>query len=121
MKRTLHACLVDEETNTIHVMGGYDANNGLLKSTEKLTFGTDSWVFGDNLPENVAFSDAAKSTSNDILGFLVGGRTENGVTSKVWHLRRQDMRWVEDSSNTLKTPRIGHTVVSIPGDQIPGC
>ena len=121
MKRTLHACLVDEETNTIHMMGGYNDNNGILKSTETWTFGTDLWVSGGNLPEAVAFSAAAKSNSNDILGFLVGGRTDNGVTSKVWHLRRQDKRWIEDSSKTLKIPRVGHTVVNIPGDQIPGC
>ena len=128
MKRTLHACLVDEETNTIHVMGGYNDNNGILKSTETWTFGTDLWVSGGNLPEAVAFSAAAKSNSNDILGFLVGGRTENGrtertdgFTSKVWHLRRQDKRWIEDSSKTLKTPRYWHTAVNIPGNQIPGC
>merc|ERR1712018_1077787 len=38
-KRNGHACLVDEETRTIHVTGGKDENHNRLKSTEK-------WIFG---------------------------------------------------------------------------
>jgi len=118
-KRFSHACLVDEETRTIHIVGGW--NNGRLKSTEKWTFGTDSWISGANLPEAVDESAAVNSHSEETIGYLVAGRTDNGRTSKVWSLRRRDMKWIEDGTKKLKTPRGYHTVVNIPGDQIPGC
>ena len=118
-KRYDHACLVDEETRTIHIVGGW--NNGRLKSTEKWTFGTDSWVSGTNLPEAVSWSAAVNSNSEETIGYLIAGRTDNGFSSKVWSLRRRDMTWIEDGTKILKTPRYGHTVVNIPGDQIPGC
>ena len=102
-------------------MGGYKETGIPLKSTEKWTFGTDSWVSGANLPEAVDESAAVNSNSNDNIGFLLGGYTEDGRTSKVWSLRRRDMVWIEDDSKTLQTPRGLHTVVNVPGDQIPGC
>jgi len=121
-KRFDHACLVDEEKRAIHIMGGY-GDNGLSKSTEKWIFGTDAWVSGASLPEAVAVSAAVNSNSEEIVGYLVSGveGTDNGVTSKVWSLRRRDMMWIEDGTKKLKTPRFSHTVVNIPGDQIPGC
>jgi len=120
-KRFFPACLVDEETNTIHVMGGEGDNSEILKSTEKWTFGTDSWVSGASLPEAVVSPAAVNSNSEEHIGYLVAGFTENGITSKVWSLRRNDMMWIEDDSKQLQTPRRSHTVVNIPGDQIPGC
>jgi len=119
-KRRSHACLVDEEKRTIHIMGGYDGNE-LLKSTEKWIFGSDSWISGPSLPEAVRFSAAVNSNSEETIGYLVAGDTYNGATSKVWSLRRRDMKWIEDGSKRLKTPRHGHTVVNIPMDKIPGC
>merc|ERR1719245_1047460 len=92
-KRDDHACLVDEETRTIHIMGGYDGY-GSLKSTEKCIFGTDSWVVGASLPEAVYYSAAVSSNSEEIIGYLVGGEPYYGATSrKVWSLRRRDMLW----------------------------
>ena len=102
-------------------MIGGDGDNGFLKSTEKWTFGTDAWVSGANLPETVQYSAAVNSNSEETIGYLVAGRTRNGATSKVWSLRRRDMKWIEDGSKRLKTPRHGHTVVNIPMDKIPGC
>jgi len=119
VKRSSHACLVDQELNTIHIVGG--RNNGRLKSTEKWIFGTDSWVSGASLPEAVSHSVAVNSNSEETIGYLVAGDTKNGLTSKVWFLRRRDMTWIEDDSKQLQTPRWLHTVVNIPGDQIPGC
>ena len=118
-KRWGHACLVDEETRTIHVIGG--RNKRILKSTEKWIFGTDSWTSGASLPEAVYHSAAVNSNSEETIGYLVAGSTDNGVTSKVWSLGRRDMMWIEDDSKELKTPRRDHTVVNVSGDQIPGC
>jgi len=118
-KRFSHACLVDEETRTIHIVGGW--NNGRLKSTEKWIFGTDAWISGAILPEAVHSSAAVNSNSEETIGYLVAGDVENEVTSKVWSLRRRDMSWIEDGTKRLQTPRYRHTVVNIPGDQIPGC
>ena len=101
-------------------MGGY--NSERLKSTEKWTVGTDSWVSGVSLPEPVGGPASVNSNSEQLIGYLVGGSTIGSeVTKKVWYLRRQDMSWIEDRSKTLQTPREYHTVVNIPGDQIPGC
>merc|ERR1712186_310641 len=63
-KRSAHACLVDEETRSISIMGGYDGNE-LLKSTEKWTFGTDAWISGASLPEAVYHSAAVNSNSEE--------------------------------------------------------
>merc|ERR1719328_982329 len=95
-------------------MGEYNAHSGRLKSTEKWTFGTDSWVSGASLPEAVHYSAAVNSNSEETIGYLVAGYTDNGVTSKVWSLRRRDMVWIEDDSKRLQTPRYRHTVVNIP-------
>ena len=92
-----------------------------MKSTEKWTFGTDAWISGANLPEAVDDSAAVESNSEETIGYLVAGYTDNRPTSKVWSLRRRDMRWIEDDSKQLRTQRWDHTVVNIPGDQIPGC
>ena len=119
-KRADHACLVDEETNTIHVIGGMGDGNR-LKSTEKWKFGTDSWISGAYLPEAVASSAAVNSNSAEYIGYLVSGNTDNGPTSKIYHLRRKDMSWIEYGSKNVNLPRYLHTVVKIPGDQIPGC
>ena len=120
-KRYCHACLVDEETRTIHVIAGGYGHNRRLKSTEKWIFGTDSWISGASLPEAVSSSAAVNSNSEETIGYLVAGKTYNGYSSKVWSLRRRDLMWVEDGSKRLQTPRVSHTVVNIPGDQIPGC
>merc|ERR1719414_1617991 len=69
-KRYNHACLVDEETRTIHIMGGY-GDNGRLKSTEKWTFGTDAWIFGASLPKAIGFSAAVTSNSEETIGYLI--------------------------------------------------
>jgi len=102
-------------------MGGYNANSGFLKSTEKWTFGTESWVSGASLPDAVFGSAAVNSNSEEHIGYLVAGWTDDGPTSKVWSLRRRDLMWIEDDSKTLQTPRSDYTVVNIPGNQIPGC
>ena len=100
-------------------MGGKDE----LKSTEKWIFGTDSWISGEYLPEAVVASAAVNSNSEEIVGYLVSGKLGwfNGPTPNVWYLRRKDMTWNEYESKKVKTPRYWHTVVNIPGDQIPGC
>ena len=122
-KRYGHACLVDEEKNIIHVIGGSGENGIRLKSTEKWIFGTDAWISGASLPEAVYASAAVNSNSEEIVGYLVAGKTGyfTGTTSKLWYLRRRDMNWIEYGSKTLKAPRRSHTVVNIPGDQISGC
>ena len=93
----------------------------MLKSTEKWTFGTNSWVSGVNLPETISSSAAVISNSNENLGYLVGGYTEDGRTSKVWSLRRRDMTWIEHESKRLKLPQSDHTLVNTLADRFPGC
>ena len=114
-------------------MGGYNGRemadgNGLLKSTEKWTLGTNSWVSGASLPKSLGYSAAVNSNSNNTIGYLVGGLTGDGQSletferlSKVWTLTRRDLGWIEHGSKRLKLPRSGHTLVNIPKDQIPGC
>merc|ERR1712038_485217 len=120
-KRYYHACLVDEDTRTVHIVGGHNHQYERLKSTEKWIYGTDSWISGADLPETVVGSAAVTSNSEETIGYLVAGDTDNGATSKVWSLRRRDMMWIEDGTKKLQIPRGRHTVVNVPGDQIPGC
>ena len=119
-KRQGHGCFADEQTNVIFVIGGVNSN-GIMRSTEKWIFGTESWTSSASLPEAVKDSAAVSSRSGETIGYLVGGWTNDGTASKVWKLRRQDERWKEVDSMTLKHARWGHTVVNVPAEHIPGC
>ena len=114
--------MVDQKTSTIHVMGGWDQNYYRLSSTEKLKFDdiNKKWEMASNLNETLSSSAAVSSRSNEFVGYLVGGITNNGVTSKIWGLRRSDKQWI-DASKRLKIARNDHTVVNSYGNQIPNC
>ena len=120
-ERDDHSCMADEETSTIHVLGGYNGRNGALKSSEKWTLGTDSWVSSTSLPENIYRSAAVLSNSDEYIGYLAGGWADGVITSKVWALRKRDMNWKEIASKTFNIPRRSHALVNIPVDQVPGC
>ena len=121
-KRKGHACIVDEETNTIHVIGGMNYEHRNINSTEKWTFGNvkegQTWDTGANLPEGVENSAAVASNSVESVGCLIGGSTVDGLTSKMWSLRRRDMKWIEVGSKKLKIARQQHTLVNTRGDKM---
>jgi len=123
--RSFHACMVDQKTSTIYVMGGrdhdYDHDND-LSSTEKLKFNdvNGKWEMASNLKEPLWLSAAVSSRSNEFVGYLVGGTTNNGATSKIWVLRRSDQQWI-DTSKRLRIARSSHTVVNAYENQIPNC
>ena len=123
VKRRYHACMVDQKTSTIHVMGGRDQKYQLLISTEKLKFNdvNRKWEMASNLREPLAYSAAVSSRSNEFVGYLVGGKPKYGRrTSKIWGLRRSDQQWIE-TSKRLKIARGRHTVVNVYDNQIPNC
>ena len=120
--RRNHACMVDQKTSTIHVMGGEVKNGHSLSSTEKLKFNdvNKKWEMASNLKEPIEGSAGVSSRSNELVGYLVGGATNNGETTKIWGLRRSDQQWI-DTSKRLKIPRGWHTVVNAYDNQIPNC
>ena len=122
VKRANHACMVDQKTSTIHVMGGRGQNYNYLSSTEKLKFNdvNRKWEMASNLKEPLQVSAAVSSRSNEFVGYLVGGTTNNGATSKIWVLRRSDQQWIE-TSKRLRIARSSHTVVNAYENQIPNC
>ena len=87
------------------------------------------WKLGSNLTEPLASSAAISSRSDEFVGYLVGGRINNGVTmegqrstenertSKIWGLRRSDMEWIEISKR-LKIPRNRHSLVNVQPEEI---
>ena len=103
-------------------MGGWDQNDNLLSSTESLKYVNQKWEisFGSNLPEPVCWSAALASRSNHIVGYLVGGFGRDGITTKIWSLRRWDMKYVEIKKR-LQIPRYGHTVLNLRSTEILGC
>ena len=122
-KRSSHSCIVDETKSTIHVISGHN-NFGMMATTEKWTFGTNSWVYGKSLPQWTYDAAAVSSNSDSYVGFLAGGQTTPGSSSKVWGLRRRDEEWIEISSSNLDVARADHNLIIIPGDrgdQITGC
>ena len=122
-KRAEHACMVDLKTSTIHVMGGVDQNYYRVLSTEKLKFNdvNRKWEMASNLKEKLLSSAAVSSRSNEFVGYLVRGVTNNWkVTSKIWGLRRSDQQWI-DTSKRLKIARDSHTVVNAYENQLPNC
>ena len=122
-KRSRHSCIVDERKRTIHVMSGLN-NFGFMATTEKWIFGSSSWEYGNNLPQYTYQAAAISSNSDAYVGFLAGGQTTPGASSKVWGLRRRDEEWIEIGSRNLDVARTDHSLIIIPGDrgdQITGC
>ena len=122
VKRAAHACMVDLKTSTIHVMGGWNSNDYRLSSTEKLKFNdvNRKWEMASNLKEPLSSSAAVSSRSNEFVGYLVGGTTNNGITNRIYGLRRRDQQWI-DTSKRLKMARYFHTVVNVYDTQVPNC
>ena len=123
VNRRNHACMVDQKTSTIHVMGGINRNGYLLSSTEKLKFNdvNRKWEMASNLKEKLLSSAAVSSRSNEFVGYLVAGYVGyDRVTSKIWGLRRSDQQWI-DTSKRLKIARDSHTVVNAYENHIPNC
>ena len=122
VKRYRHACMVDQKTSTIHVMGGWGQNGNRLSSTEKLKFNdvNRKWEMGSTLKEPLTYSAAVFLRSNEFVGYLVGGYTNSGMKNKIWGLRRSDQQWI-DTSKRLKIARYAHTVVNAYDNQIPNC
>ena len=55
-KRCMHACFTDKASSSIYIAGGWDDQQNDLSSTEKWTFGEDSWKPSANLPEAISIS-----------------------------------------------------------------
>ena len=91
-----------------------------MKSTEKLRIGNSIWESTTDLPEPLYLSAAVASNSNDFIGYVAGGWTNNGRTDKIWGLRRTDLSWVE-MPKRLQKSRNSHSMVNIASDEIPGC
>ena len=117
IKRTDPACMVDQKTETIHVIGG----GNYLNSTEILKKGSKKWEMGPYLEQPVIYSAAVSSWSIEYVGYLVGGETyrKGRKLAKTWGLRRSDMEWIE-MPKQLKIPRTSHSVVNVESCEI-GC
>ena len=78
------------------------------------------WESTTDLTEPLSSSAAVASNSNDFIGYVAGGWTNNGDTDKIWGLRRTDLNWVE-MPKRLQMPRGFHSMVNVVSDEIPGC
>ena len=120
-KRSYHSCFYDAKWKTVFVIGGKDENWKRLKSTEKLKINEQlSWESTTDLTEPLSSSAAVASNSNQFIGYVAGGNTNNGRTDKIWGLRRTDLNWVE-MPKRLQKSRWDHSMVNIASDKIPGC
>ena len=126
VERSEHACMVDQETSTIYVMGGRNRKNSRLSSTEKLNVNdlNRKWEIASDLKQGLSEAAAVSSKSKEFIGYLVGGViNKNGAyiyvpTSKIWGLQRSTMRWIE-LLKRLETPRYLHTVVNVDPHEFP--
>ena len=122
VERRYHACMLDQKTSTIHVMGGLDQNDQVISSTEKLEFNdlNRNWKMASNLKEPLWASAAVAPRYNEFVGYLIGGYVNGRGISKIWGLRRSDQQWI-DTSKRLKIARGEHTAVNVYDNQIPYC
>ena len=104
---------------SVFAIGG-NSNGGRLKSTEKLRIGNSIWESTTDLLEPLSSSAAVASNSNQFIGYVAGGWTNNKRTDKIWGLRRTDLIWME-MPKRLQKSRSDHTMVNIASDKIPGC
>ena len=121
--RAHHACMVDQKTSTIYAMGGVEISSDPSSSMEKLKFDDINmkWEKGSDLLLPLVKPVAVSSSSDKFIGYLVGG--EGGdfeYQSKIWGLRRSNVKWVE-MSKALKIPRFSHSLVKVTANEIPGC
>lgn len=122
-KRSHHACLFDETTSSIHVMGGFGENDMDLATTEKWIVGSDTWSVSANLPESIARTSAVSAKSKNYVGYIAGGwgfGTNESYSNEIWGLRRHDMTWIA-MNKTLKIGRRSHSMLNIPPEQVLGC
>ena len=122
LPRAHHSCMVDQKTSTIYAMGGVEITTDPSSSMEKLKFDDINmkWEKGSDLLLPLITPTAVPSSSDKFIGYLVGGEGKLGAQSKIWGLRRSDVKWVE-MSKSLKMPRYSHSVVKVTEDEIPGC
>ena len=122
-KRIDHACFVDTQESTIHVLGGWSRNifsDGFpLSTTEILDLDTAKWVQGVNLPEPLYLAEAVESKSYSFVGYIAGGKYRK-LNSEIWGLRRKDMKWMQ-MSRQLRTKRMDYSLINVRLDEIPGC
>ena len=102
-------------------MGGW--YGGRLDTTEKWTIGTNAWEASSVLPEKIRYSAAVSSNSQEYVGYMAGGYSdnENGRINKVYALRRRDEQWIQLESKSLQQRRSSHTLVNLGPSEIPGC
>ena len=123
LPRAHHSCMVDQKTSTIYAMGGVEISTDPSSSMETLKFDDIDmkWEKGSDLLLPLVKPVAVSSSSDKFIGYLVGG--EGGdfkYQSKIWGLRRSDVKWVE-MSKALKVPRFSHGLVKVAENEIPGC
>ena len=119
-KRYAHACLFDETTNSVYVMGGENENYIMLDSMEKWTIGTNWWLRSGNLVKRIADSRAVSAKSKHYVGYMTGGWSSGVQSNEIWGLRRLDMRW-KVFDKKLKIRRVGHSMLNIPLHQVLEC
>ena len=123
-KRSHHACMYDETTSSIHVMGGLGGDINMdLATTEKWIVGSDTWMVSTNLPESIGWTSAVSAKSKNYVGYIAGGwgfATSDSYSNKIWGLRRHDMTWIA-MNKTLKIGRQSHSLLNIPPEQVLGC
>ena len=119
-KRADHSCFYDEITNQLYVFGGYgDRGKKRLESMETWKVGTNKFEVSSILPVPISNSGATSSNSDNYVGYLVGGQTNNGATNKVWGLRRRDLTWIEMES--LQQQKKEHSIVNVVSSDVLGC
>ena len=119
-KRAGHACFIDQAASAIYVVGGRRLN-----STEKWTFGQNSWEPSASLPVALEDSAAVSSNTDNFIGYMAGGwwRKENGragVSQNIYGLTRSEMTWIK-LNKTMKIGRWFHSLLNIPANQVLGC
>ena len=122
-KRWRHACFADEATSSIFVIGGYDDLWNELNSTEKWTFGQNSWEPSANLPVAIEQSSAVSSDTDEFIGYMAGGNTGTHPdirTKYIYGLRRREKTWIK-LNKTMKMGRRRHSLFNIPANQVLGC
>ena len=103
------------------MIGGLHWRYRRSKSTEKLKLNENfNWESTTDLPEPLSSSAAVASNSNEFIGYVAGGYTNDRRTDKIWGLQRTNLSWVE-MPKRLQIPRQSHSMVNIASDKIPGC
>ena len=106
--------------NSIIVVGGFNSDNGYLKSTEVLKIGDLEWTNGPDLKTELVLTKIVKSNGRDFIAYSIAGLiVGQNCSDDIYGLRSDRNEW--ELIDIMNTPHCLGSALNVPLDLIPWC